>query len=207
MLTVATIFWQANESSFDFSRAYNEEWVERVYRGFARNLTKPFRFVCFSDRPRTFREPIEQEPILATKPDYSTCIEPYRLDAPMILVGLDTVITGNCDALADYCLSADVLAVPLDPYNPRQVCNGVALVPAGQRARMWDRFDRKTNDMEWIRANPYAVLDDLFPGQITSYKGHVKKRGLGDSRIVYFHGLEKPPEIEARTSWVREHWR
>jgi len=205
LLTIATLFWEPNAASFDFSKAYSEEWVERLYRGFARNLSRPFRFVCFTDRERVFAEPIEQVRILAEKPDYSTCIEPYSLGAPMILVGLDTVIVGNCDALADYCLTADVLAVPLDPYNHRQVCNGVALVPAGMRARMWDRFDGR-NDMEWIRANPHAILDHEFPGAVVSFKGHAKRRGIEGVSIVYFHGAEKPPEL-AGVDWINEHWR
>lgn len=205
MITVATLFWQANDASYDFSRAYDETWVEKLYRGFARNLTRPFRFVCFTDRPREFCEPVEQEPIRG-RLDYSACIEPYRLGEPMILVGLDTVITGNCDALADYCMTAERFAVPLDPYNPRQVCNGVALVPRGHE-RIALEHDGQTNDMEWVRRFSPAVIDQVFPGQVASYKVHVKPRGLGDARIVYFHGLEKPPEIYQTTPWVREHWR
>jgi hypothetical protein len=206
VITVATLFWQANDASYDFSRMYDETWVEKLYRGFARNLTRPFRFVCFTDRPREFCEPIEQEPIRG-RLDYSACIEPYRLGEPMILVGLDTVVTGNCDALADYCLTADRLAVPRDPYDAKVVCNGVALVPAGH-GRIATEHDGKTNDMEWIRLHRPAILDDLFPGpKVASYKVHVKPRRLGDTRICYFHGEEKPHQIAHNTPWVREHWR
>ena len=205
MITIATLFWQANDASYDFSRAYDETWVEKLYRGFARNLTRPFRFVCFTDRTRDFCEPIDQEPIRG-RLDYSACIEPYRLGEPMILVGLDTIVTGNCDALADYCMTADRFAVPLDPYAPQRVCNGVALVPRGHQ-RIALEHDGKTNDMEWVRRFSPGVIDHLFPGHVASYKVHVKPRGLGDARIVYFHGLEKPPEIYQTTPWVREHWR
>lgn len=208
MITIATLFWAPNKASEHFSRRYTEEWADKLYRGFARNLTLPFRFVCFTDRERAFAEPIEQERITLREgqraPDYSNCIEPYRLDVPMILVGLDTVVTGNCDALADYCLSADVLAVPRDPYAPRQACNGVAFVPAGKAERMWSRFDGR-NDMEWVRANPHAFIDDLFPGAVKSYKVHCRRRGPEGASIVYFHGIEKPGEIKA--DWIAEHWR
>jgi hypothetical protein len=205
LITIATLFWTPNEASYDFSRAYSEEWVEKLYRGFKRNLSYPFRFVCFTDKPRRFREPIEQEPIKGAL-DYSACIEPYRLGEPMILVGLDTVVTGNCDELAHYCLTGSRLAVPLDPYDPRVVCNGVALVPRGHQ-HIAIAHDGKTNDMDWIRRHNPATIDGLFPGQVQSYKVHVKPHGLGDTRIAYFHGLEKPPEIYHATPWVREHWR
>lgn len=205
MITIATLLWDSNAASFDFSRAYDEVWVEKLYRGFARNLSRPFRFVCFTDRERDFAEPIDQEPIRG-RLDYSACIEPYRLGEPMILVGLDTVVTGNCDALADYCMTADRLAVPLDPYNPRQVCNGVALVPRGH-AHVATTHDGQVNDMEWVRRFSPAVIDEIFPGWVQSYKVHVKPRGLGDARVVYFHGLEKPHEEYGRVGWIREHWR
>lgn len=205
MITIACMLWDPNAASFDFSRCYDETWVEKLYRGFARNLTLPFRFVCFSERERDFCEPIDQERIEG-RLDYSACIEPYRLGEPMILVGLDTIVTGNCDHLAMYCLEAKRLAVPLDPYAPHQVCNGVALVPPGHQ-HIAIAHDGRTNDMDWIRAQSPAVIDGLFPGQVLSYKAHVKKHGLRDARIVYFHGQEKPHQEWTKVKWIREHWR
>lgn len=203
-LTVATLFWQANDKSQSFSAMYDETWVEKLYRGFARNLTRPFRFACFTDRARDFAEPVFEivNPDLG-KGGYGDCIRAYTIDGPMILVGLDTVVTGNCDKLADYCMAADRQALPRDPYKMRQACNGVALVPSG-----WTRIAEEhsgQNDMEWVRRYPHAFIDDEFPGMVASYKGSVRGRGLGDTRIVYFHGRDKPHEI--REPWLKEHWR
>jgi hypothetical protein len=204
MITIATLLWDANAASASFSSMYSEAWVEKLYRGFARNLSQPFRFVCFTDRPREFAEPIEQRAISAKSPDYSTCVEPYSLDVPMILCGLDTVITGACDDLAAYCMSAPVIAAPRDPYAMHQACNGVTLVPGGQAERMWSRFDGR-NDMDWIRANPHVFIDDIFPGRVVSYKGHIKRAGISGVSIAYFHGKEKPHELSH--AWIRDHWR
>lgn len=207
MLTVACPFWTPNAQSKRWSRPYTEEWVERLYRGFARSLTRPFRFVCFTDREREFSQPIEQERLTNPHPGYADCLEPYRLGAPMILVGLDTVVTGNVDALADYCLTADRIALPLDPYMPSRVCNGVALVPAGHEW-IWHDFDGKGGDeadMVWLRKQDHAVIDELYPGQVASYKGHVRDHGLTDERIVYFHGPHKAHQVQ--DTWVAEHWR
>lgn len=204
MLTIATLLWQPNAASKPFSTMYDTSWVEKLYRGFRRNLSLPFRFICFVDRTYWFGEPdIEQITLRDPKPSYATCIEPYRLGVPMILVGLDTVVVGNVDHLADYCLSGRLPAFPVDPYHPHQVCNGVGLVPAG-----WDiiaRAHRGENDMEWVRAFPHERIDRLFPDQVASYKGRVKRRGIGDARIVYFHGQEKPHELP-HIQFVREHW-
>lgn len=214
MLHVVTMFWDKNEKSQSFSHAYNETWVEKLYRGFARNLTVPFRFICFTDRPRLFAEAaIEQEQIMATPPTYACFTEPYKLNVPMILVGLDTIVVGNIDHFARHCLeTATQVALPLDPYHAPKVCNGVALVPAGQK-RIFDDWDRLENDMEWMRKQDCDLIDELFPGQVISYKKDVWDGGRRDpsalppaARIVYFHGLHKPETLSA-LPWVPEHWR
>lgn len=215
MITIATLLWDPNEKSFDFSRCYDESWVEKLYRGFRRNLTGDMRFVCWTDRERTFAEPIEQVRINQSPIDYRACIEPYAMEGPMILVGLDTMVTGNCDHLADYARTASRLAVPRDPFFPDKVCNGVALIPKGHTylANIAPVFD---NDMDWIRAQDPAVIDDLFPGSVVSFKGHVMDYGAEGASIVYFHGEMKPHELaQVRpprrlvnlVAWAEEHWR
>lgn len=203
MLTVATLWWDANPASKSFSRIYDASWVEKLYRGFGRNLTRPFRFVCYTEKPRTFREPIDCIPTLPAQPTYSDCIAPYEIEGPMILVGLDTIVTGSIDHLADHCEAADKIALPRDPYKPSRACNGVALIPPG-----WTRIasdPRAADDMTHVRQYPHDMIDDLFPGQVQSFKGAVRANGLGDTRIVYFHGEEKPHQLDL--PWIREHWR
>jgi hypothetical protein len=205
MLRVATCLWDANKHSQEFSRCYNESWVEKLYRGFARNLTVPFQFVLFSDRPRKFREPIDQRPLVSQRLDYGCFTEPYKLNEPMILVGLDTIIVGNIDHFAEYCLTENEIALPRDPYMPDRSINGVALVPAGHRKVFVDW--RGENDMLWLRKFPWQPIDDKWPGQVVSLKaGRVRDVGLGEARIVYFHGRPKPQDL-THIDWVRENWR
>lgn len=202
MLIVATCLWTANGAEQEFSRGYDESWAEKLCRGFRRNLTVPHRFVCFVDRPRSFSEDIEQEPLSTSTPTYANFTEPYKLNEAMILVGLDTVVTGNCDRLAEYCLTEKMIALPLNPKKPTVSCNGVALVPAGNRAT-FDEW-RGENDMDWVINRPHKIIDELFPGWVRSYKGHILKRGLRDARIVYFHGNPKPDAIKDHS--VKRHW-
>lgn len=208
MLTVVAPLFDANRHSFHFSRCYDETWVEKLYRGFARNLTRPFRFVCFTERERTFSEPIGQERFSMPHPSYAAGIEIYRIEGPMIIVGLDTVIVGNIDHLADWCEASDVLGLPRDPYRPAIACNGVALVPPGKTHIAEQRTGEV--DMVWLRRYPHAFIDDLWPGQVLSYKVHMRDRGLteppADARIVYFHGKPKQPDL-ADADWIGEHWR
>jgi hypothetical protein len=204
LITIATLLWDKNAKSRSFSQMYDEKWVTRLYDGCARNLSQPFRFVLFTDRARDLPAYIEQERMKELKPSYADCIEPFRLGVPMILMGLDTVITGSIDHLAHYCLRDDVnLALPRDPNDRTRSCNGVVLTPAGQQ-RIYENWAGE-NDMDWLRAQRHDFIDDLFPGQVVSYKGDVKKNGLGDARIVYFHGQEKPHQLLSEP-WIKEHW-
>lgn len=204
MLHVATCLWDANRNSEAFSRCYNETWVEKLYRGFKGNMTVPFRFVVFTDSDRAFCEGIEQERLASDEPDYGSFTEPYRLNEPMILVGLDTVILRNIDHMANYCLTGDKIALPRDPYRPERSINGVALVPAGHR-KVFDDW-RGENDMEWLRKFPWQPIDDLWPGQVLSLKFHrIRDVGVGDARIIYFHGRPKPDQLQ-HLPWIRENW-
>ena len=211
-LVIATCLWDANDNTQSFSRCYTEQWVERLFRGFKRHCSVPFDFVCYTDKIRDYEEPILQE-MLTESPDYGAFMEPYRNDGPMILVGLDTIVTGNVDHLAEYCLEGGKLALPRDPFFPNTVCNGVALVPGGSSwvYGQWredrDQFKGYSKDMDFMRslALDVAVIDDLWPGDVVSYKGHVKDYGLGDAKIVYFHGEEKAHQLDHE--WIEREWR
>lgn len=201
-IVFATCYWRANDESFAFSRCYNFEWVKRLYDGFKRHTTRPFDFLVFVDEYNEHVDGIQQV-LLEKRPiGYHSFIEPFRLNRPMILVGLDTIITGNVDYLVDYCMTATDIALPIDPFFPDRACNGVALVPAGNR-HIHDNHNGE-NDMEWMRANKHVYIDEVFPRYVQSYKGSVRDNGLGDSRIVYFHGKEKPHEIDV--DWVKREW-
>jgi hypothetical protein len=203
MISIACCLWAPNQYSESFSTMYDESWVEKLYRGFRRNLTQPMELVCFVDRLREFREPIRQELLEKAPFHYGSCIEPFKLNRPMIFAGLDTVVVGNVDHFADYCFTADRMACPRDPFYPdRGGCNGIVLTPAGH-GRMWSEFPGG-NDMAWLRQQDPAIMDDIWPGEVVSYKGHVKDYGIDGARIVIFHGQLKPHELDE--PWIREHW-
>lgn len=216
MLHCTTCLWYANAHSLPHSLSYDEAWVVKLYWGFRRNLTVPFRFVVFTDRRRAFPAGIDQEPLLSAEPDgpgYGSFTEPYRLNVPMIHVGLDTIIVGNIDHLARYCLTTGKIALcrDLSPKHRNRSINGVALVPAGHR-RIYDEWvadGGQANDMEWLRRYPWACLNDEFPGQISSFKTDMlgeRGYGLRRERIVYMHGLPKANAL-THIDWVRRHWR
>jgi len=203
MLTVATCFWRANRHSAAASRVYSPEWVDRLAAGFRRNLTVPHRFVVLTDRPYEFAAGVEQERLADDEPGWASMIEPFRIEGPLIVAGLDTVIVGNLDHMARWCEAGDRIALPRNPGKD-YACNAVALVPPGH-TRIHDEWAGE-NDMEWLRLQPHVFIDDLWTGQVVSYKCEVRSRGMRRARIVYFHGTPKPDALP-NLQFIREHWR
>src|SRR5579871_4706625 len=112
MLKIVTLLWDVNHTTSDHSRCYDESWVCKLHDAVRRNLTRPHQFVLFTDRRRDFgTRDIMQIMLRHHPPSYSSRIEPYRLNDPMIVIELDTVIVGNIDELADYCLNGSIPAV------------------------------------------------------------------------------------------------
>lgn len=205
MLTIATCLWAPNASSQSFSRNFDEAYVEKLYRGFKRNLTQDFDFVCFTDRMREFREPIWQMPIKRMPPTYGTLIEPFKIEGPLIVCGLDMVVLGNIDHFAKYCESATTIACPRDPYQPSRLINPIVLVPQNLDTNIY-RFWNGENDMEHLRRFGWQAMDDLWPGDVISLKFHkVRDLGTQGAKIIYMHGTPKPHELE-HLDWVKKHW-
>lgn len=207
MLTVACCLWEPNRHTWDFSRVYDESWVEKLYRGFKRNLKQPFRFVCFTDKERKFDGPIEQERLQTEEPGYGCLIEPFRLDVPMIVCGLDMIVRDNIDHMANYCLSGEKIALPIHPSDAwRGFINPVVFVPAGNR-KVFDTWDGQ-NDMEWLNTFDCVDSEAMWPDQIKSWKLHdLRVRGPMQTRIVYWHGNPKPNKISKQFHWVAEAWK
>jgi hypothetical protein len=208
MLTVACCLWDPNERSQDFSKCYDESWVEKLYRGFARNLTIPFRFVCFTDRERSFDGPVEQQRLATKVPHYGCLIEPFRLNEPTMICGLDMVVVRNIDQFAAYCLDADKPALVGHPTNKAKwgFINPIVFTPQGF-GWLYDEWNGE-NDMDYLRRRPFNDAQDLWPGQLLSLK--LNKVVLGstpppEARIIYMHGRQKPHEL-GNCGWIKQHW-
>ncbi len=204
MLTVSTVLWDANSQSLKHSRCFTDVWATRFFNGFRRHLTVRHRSVLFTDRQRDLPNWIEQivQPDLGCN-GHGDCVRPFELNEPMIFAGLDTIVIGNCDKFARYCLDSDRLALPKHPYEDVSI-NGVVFCPAGQR-RIFDEW-RGENDMKWMRRWPHNRIDELWPGRVVSFKAHVRTGNARRARIVYFHGRPKMHEA-LEHPLVVDHWK
>ena len=94
---------------------YGPEYVNRLYAGVKRNLKRPFRFVCVTDRPDGLNEGIEAVP-LPEDPKAACSRWPNifvklclfkdgfaNLVGPTLFLDIDLLVTGPLDRFFDYC--------------------------------------------------------------------------------------------------------
>ena len=98
---------------------YGPEYANRLYAMTARNLKRPFRFVCFTDNADGLRDEIEPMPIPPIEIDSPYEHTPWKklalynptlgdLKGPTLFFDLDILITGPLDKFfdhpGDYCV-------------------------------------------------------------------------------------------------------
>ena len=221
MISVVTALFEGkNFGSPHSTEIYDASWADKLYRGIKRNSTLPFELVCLVDKEYSFQEPIRQIKFNLNYKSHSgwaLLTELYRPDITRdwrVIVGLDTIITGNID---NHLLNPDKdFAMVSDPIFEGEVCNAITWCSPNSAQIIWDVW---LNQQEWIRENcrlpPWntvsemVLLRKLFNNKNTvprvdyiykgiySYKCHILKypKLLESASIVYFHGNPKPNQL------------
>ena len=103
---------KVNVLTLKWGTRYGSDFVNKLYKAVTRNLTLPFRFVCFTDDSNGLDQGIESFPIpeidLQPPERYlgwrKLCL--FRDDLPLegkcLFLDLDILITGNLDVFFSY---------------------------------------------------------------------------------------------------------
>lgn len=195
---------------------YDESWVEKLYRGIAKNYKGLFEFVCLTDRNYKFREPIKQIRFSRSVDQYGwmSLMEWYHpkvCKTRRITMGLDTIITGPLDDIFDCDLGDYKLGVCTDPIYPKDICNAMTIAEPSFCEEFWGMWEGNETKLipectfvlpsgqsvpsEMVLLRKYygdsPCIDKIFPNRIFSYKTHI------GSEV----GIEYHSQIEAR------HWK
>lgn len=95
-----------------WGRTYSSEFVNKLYRGVAKHLKRPFRMFCFTDDPAGVDPAVECRPLepLVVVPQLRNNVmqkiallhSHTGLTGPTLFLDLDVIIMGNLDELFDY---------------------------------------------------------------------------------------------------------
>ena len=201
--------------------AQDVQWLWNAVRG---NYPHA-RFICLSDVP----VPCERVSLQHNWPGWWSKMELFRPDIPddLLYIDLDTVVTGDLRQIAN----ARRLTMLGDFYHLDRLASGVLFLPFAERAAIWkrwiadpagiiaacERFDANgvRGDGKFLGellAGRAQSWQSILPGQIVSYKVHVRKKqhpresGDGtvplDARLVCFHGQPRPSAL--KDAWIKE---
>lgn len=181
------------------------DYVNILHRAVTKNLTVPHRFVCFTDIPHGIE--CETRPIEGDGWYAKLFLFKEFTQGRVIFFDLDTLIVGNIDYLADY---TGEMAMLRNFYSPANYGSGVMLWRGGFGHHITDAYvaegcpDIPGGDQVYIERHTRAdLLQELFPGQVISYKVHAANAIPANSSVVCFHGFPHPHQAGG---WVELFW-
>lgn len=258
---VVTCLWQGHDLPGYSANKYGVDDVLTLWRGVRRHVTDgallvlcdQHHFDLLTDADRMFLRMREGETSFDVA---STCMvrkmhgygiggwspvmEAFRQDLGLfdyyghrnvLLVGLDTVFTGNADWLFDLIPENDGgpgIYLPPDPHSPANPpCDAVVLFNEKGREFAWTEYVRAKAQPEFPHRYPDAngwpsemvLLQHLWragecklieetPKRLLSYKAHIRAKHVQampeDCSIIYFHGSPKLYDLAA-DDFVRVH--
>lgn len=225
MLVVTTWLWGRGK--------FDEKYVAILAASVARNLSQPYRFVCFTDSPRKLPDGVAQIRIpnlelllvrgcFARLRLFDPAVQ-QKLGADRILnIDLDTVITDSIDPLIDRP-EPFVIMQGGNAANPCPLNGALMMLRAGAHSEVWSDFTidaaRQTqyyefpDDQGWLWAKvPDAAGWECGPssGVYVFRKTAWGNRDDGSlpqgARLVTFNGSRSPDKFK-HLPWVKENWR
>jgi hypothetical protein len=206
--------------------AFTRDYVIKLAKGVRKNLSKSHRFICLTDdldkceAVYDDENMIQWEPLIHNWPAWYSKAEIFRPDlnkyGRFLFIDLSSVIVGSLDEIASY---ASGVCVTEDFYHGGPSQSVLSYTPKALR-HVWDRWIadpdhwmKKGNSMEpphfrdQVLMSHLTDLDywqNLYPGQVVSFKRDCEHGVPDNARIVKFHGRPKPHEVNK--GWVKQVW-
>jgi hypothetical protein len=193
---------------------FGPELVTHLQRGIALNLAMDHDFACLTDNPKGLK--CRDIPII--RDDLPGWWQKVTLFAPelrkhlsgnrVLYLDLDVVIRGLLDPMVSHPAPFVTIKDLWQQDNPLN--SSFMLWYHDQFTHVYEEFDPEVmgqvhGDQNYIDTkvdNP-LFINEVWPEWVKSFKIELKHTApVNDERIVYFHGLPRPWDVE----WVREHW-
>ena len=179
---------------------YDHRYVNRLHAMVARNLSIPFRFVCYTDDPTGIKCPTRKLPANLYGWWAKLAIFKEGYDGKTLYLDLDTIIVGNLDFVDDY---RGDFALLRDFYRPDGLGSGVMLWNR-PHPHLWidwlhaGKPEHELGDQGWMEQNLDEPdrLQDIFPERFVSFKVHCNNEVPDGAAVVCFHGVPKPSDLD-----------
>lgn len=197
---------------------YDYKYVNSLANSVKSNVTEKISFVCLTDAPDGMDRSLVDEivPLTDGMPKWWSKIELFKAGLfdgyRVFFLDLDTVVVGNIDHILK--CETEFMALK-DFYGHYTMGSGLMMwdgdaVPPVYTRFMVDpaRIIRNTvgGDQVFIgdTVSRLEYFQDVFPGEIVSYKVHCRNSTPPNAKIVCFHGEPKPHNIS--DGFLRRYW-
>jgi len=214
MINIACVFnSQKNKRGID----YSVDWVDKLYRGVARNLDIPFKFTCLSN----VDTPYDTIKLMSNSDNYWNKIELFKKDlfnGPVLYFDLDVVICKN--------ITKDIINLPQDkllmvqePY--RNIVNSSIMFWNGDYSYLFDQYITNKNsiveeyshpetgkytDQAYIREHAeHDVIENYVSNNFIQWKHHRVETKITNPSLLIFTGTQKPYN-NVDLQLVKDHW-
>ena len=196
---------------------YPTDYANKLFRAVRRN-GHAGRFYCLTDDPSGLERDIIALPVSPLCQGWWHKIYLFSwdhgIDARLLYMDIDMVVTGS---LEDFLGYDGAFATGSRFNKPNEINSTIMSIPAGYGRGIWTTFMRFRSramrsfrlDSEFIEAVNGAKTErwqDMFPGQLVSYKKHVMGGSLPEgARLVSFHGKPDPDDVDedfVKLFWV-----
>lgn len=205
---------------------FTPEWVEALEWGVTGHTFCWSDFVCLTDTPDELA--CDTIPLATELPGFWAKMEMFRpglfTDQRVLYLDLDTVVVGD---LSDILVWNQRVAVLSDFYDPANMASGMMLWQGDQMRHIWLDFSlaheiimrkhprRMDHYLRGFLNDHRPRIQDLFPGQVLSYKADLRGRTEPykeieipeEARLVCMHGrptlTDLDPDDPVRKEWGR----
>jgi len=200
MLTIACVLKSGGE--------FKPEHVTLLHSQVRQHVDGDYRFVCLSD---VDVPDVEIIPLTMDLPKHWSQIElfqPGLFEDQVFYLDLDTVVVKNITAIVNnkigFCILSDFARI----LKHRPASGLMAFNPHGAEY-VWEQWEK--NDVQifkgdhvnkiskhffWPYVKEFKRFQELYPGQIVSYKKHCLNGVPPEARIICYHGEPKPWDVQ-----------
>lgn len=194
---------------------YGAEYVNRLYGMVTRNITPPFRFVCFTDSCDGLIEGIETHPLppldfelpVTRKGIWPKCRlwnkQLADLQGPVLFLDLDLVITGNLDPFFTYGAPDDVV-LAYNPSNPleRLGQTSVYRFPVGKLYPLLEAFKANPSGIAETYKYEQRFVTRHTPGGVKFWPRRSVRHFRRDCMLSVPFNYFRPPRLPAQAQIV-----
>lgn len=181
-------------------KTYDHNYVNRLYQMCKRQLSVPFKFLCFTDDPSGLKCESRKLPNgLVGWWNKLYLFKSGLLKGKVLYLDLDTIIIDSLDFVSSF--EGD-FAILRDFYRPEGYGSGVMLW--NKAPDLWDEWnkagkpDHGLGDQGFVekRIKNALRLQDLFPQKFVSFKADCSEKIPEGAAVVCFHGVPKPHQLD-----------